>query len=63
MDETEVLAIEAGILLAKELDLHQIVIESNSLSVVQSILSKDFSGGFYHLVNGILSFLDEFSSW
>ena len=63
MDETKVLAIEVGILLAEELDLHQIVIESDSLSIVQSILSKDFSGGFDHIVNGILSFLDEFSSW
>ena len=63
VDDTEVLAIEAGILLAKELDLHQIVIESDSLSIVQSILPKDFSGGFDHIVNGILSFLDEFSSW
>lgn len=63
MEETEALAIEAGIILAKELDLHQIIIESNSLSVVNSIRSKDSSGGFGHIVNGILSSLDEFSSW
>ena len=34
VDETEVLAIEAGILLARELDLHQVIVESDSLSVV-----------------------------
>ena len=63
MDETEVLAIEAGILLAKEMDLNQIIIESDSLSSVQRILSKDCSGGFGHIVNGIISFLDGFLSW
>ncbi|XP_075645579.1 uncharacterized protein LOC142616661 [Castanea sativa] len=63
VEETEALAIEAGILLAKELDLQQIIIESDSLSVVNSIWSKDSSGGFSHIVNGILSSLDEFSSW
>ncbi|KAL0015868.1 hypothetical protein SO802_002937 [Lithocarpus litseifolius] len=63
VDEIEVLAIEAGILLAKDLDLHQIVIELDSLSTVNSILSKDFSGGLGHIVNGILSSLDGFSSW
>ena len=34
VDETEVLAVEAGILLARELDLHQVIVESDSLSVV-----------------------------
>ena len=63
VDETEVLAIEAGILLAKEMDLNQIIIESDSLSSVQRILSKDCSGGFGHIVNGIISFLDGFMSW
>ena len=63
VDETEALAIEAGFLLAKELDLNQIIIESDSLSTVQRILSKDCSGGFGHIVNGIVSFLDGFMSW
>ena len=60
--ETEALAIEVGILLAKELDLNQIIIESNSLSIVQRILSKDISKGFNHIVNGIVSFLDGIAS-
>ena len=34
VDETEVLAVEARILLARELDLHQVIVESDSLSVV-----------------------------
>lgn len=61
--ETKVLAVEAGILLAREMDLHQFIVESDSLSVVQSISSKDFSGEFGHIVHGILCFLEGFSSW
>ena len=34
VDETKALAIEAGIMLARELDLHQVIVESDSLSVV-----------------------------
>ena len=63
VDETEALAVEAGILLARELDLQQIIIESNSLAVVQRISSKDYSGGFGHIVNGIVNLLDGFASW
>ena len=62
MVETEALAIEVGILLTKELDLNQIIIESDSLSIVQRILSKDISEGFGHIVYGIVSFLDGFAS-
>lgn len=35
--ETEALVVEVGILLTKEMDLQQIIIKSNSLSVVSSI--------------------------
>ncbi|XP_075636757.1 uncharacterized protein LOC142608995 [Castanea sativa] len=58
VDETEVLAVEAGILLAKEMGLHHITIESNSLSVVQRILSKEVKGEMDHIVQGILSLLE-----
>ena len=63
MDEIEALTVKAGILLARELDLHQVIVESDSLSIVQRILAKDFSGGLGHIVHGILGFLKEFSSW
>ena len=63
MEETEALAIEAGILLARELDLQQIVIESDSLATVQCILAKDYSGGLGHIVNGIVNLLDGFAGW
>ena len=63
VDETEVLAVEARILLARELDLHQVIMESDSLSVVKRILAKDFSGDLRHIFHGIRGFLEEFSSW
>lgn len=61
MDKTESLAIKAGILLARELDIQQIIIESDSLATVQCILSKDCSGGLSHIVNGIVNLLDGFA--
>lgn len=62
VEEIEALAVEAWILLAKEMDLHQIIVESDSLSVVQCILSKDFRGEIGHIFHGILCFLDRFNS-
>ncbi|XP_075665796.1 uncharacterized protein LOC142635543 [Castanea sativa] len=41
---------------------HKLVRETK-FSMVNSIWSKDSSGGFGHIVNGILSSLDEFSNW
>ena len=61
--ETEMLAVEAGILLAKYLGFQQIIIESDSLQVVQSISAKEVSGETGHIVQGILSNLDCFGSW
>ena len=43
--------------------LHHITIESNSLSVVQKILSKEVKGEMGHIVHGILTLLSWFSSW
>ena len=63
VDEIEALAIEARIMLARELDLHHVIVESDSLSVVNQILAKDFSGGLGHIVHGISGFLEEFLSW
>ena len=63
MDETKVLVVEEGILLAKEMGLHHITIESDSLYVVQRILSKEVKGEMGHIVQGILTLLEWFSSW
>ena len=57
------LVVEAGVLLAKELGLQQVIVESDFLLVVQSILAKEVNGETGHIVQGILSNLDCFSSW
>ena len=57
MDETEVLAVEEGIPLANEMGLHHVILESHSLSVVQTILSKEVKGEMGYTVQGIISLL------
>ena len=47
--ETETLAVECGILLAREMGLVQIIIETDALSIVQSIAASEFDGGMGHL--------------
>ena len=61
--ETEMLAVEAGILLAKYLGFQQIIIESNSLFAAQSISVMIISGETGHIVQGTLCNLDCFGSW
>ena len=48
--EIKVMVRETRILLAKEMELQQVVIKSNSFSIVQNILSKEVSGEIGHLV-------------
>ena len=61
--ETELLALEAGILLAKDLGFQQIIIEFDSLLAAQSISAKIISGEIGHIVQGMLCYLDCFDSW
>ena len=61
--EIEVMVGETRILLAKEMELQQVIIESDSLSVVQNLLSKEVNGEIGHLVQGNLNILDLFNSW
>lgn len=63
VSETEALAVEAGVLLAKELGLQQVILESDSLIVVQEISSKDVSRETSHITQGILCILECSSSW
>ena len=60
--ETELLAMEAGILLAKDLGFQQIIIESDSLLAAQSISTKIINGETGHIVQGMLCNLDCFGS-
>ncbi|XP_075648635.1 uncharacterized protein LOC142619423 [Castanea sativa] len=61
--ETEIFAVEHGILLAKEMELSNVILESDALTVVQDILSKEFNGSLGHLYQGICSLLESFCSW
>ena len=60
--ETETLAVECGILLAREMGLAQIIIETDALLVVQSIAASKFDGGMSHLYLGIIGLLKSFKS-
>ena len=54
--EIKVMVRETRILLAKEMELQQVVIKSNSFSIVQNILSKEVSGEIAILSKEILVF-------
>ena len=61
--ETEVIALEKGVLLAKEMELQQIMLETDALTVVQSLLAGDKEGDLGHLLQGISDTLNSFSCW
>ena len=51
--ETEIVALEIWILLAKEMAFTQVIFESDALTMVQEILSKKSNGNLGHLYQGI----------
>ncbi|KAL0007153.1 hypothetical protein SO802_008655 [Lithocarpus litseifolius] len=61
--ETEALAVECGILLAREMELAQVIIETDALSVVQSITTGETEGGIGHSYLGIIGLLNTLRSW
>ena len=63
VEEVEGLAMECGLLLAKEQMLSQIILESNSIAAVSGVLDADFGGCVGHIYQGICSILASFSSW
>lgn len=63
MIEVETLAVEAGILLAREMELPHIINESDAMSVVQTINTGELEGCLGHLYQGIFYLLSSFSSW
>ena len=60
---TEALAVEEGILLAKEMELHQIVVESNSVVVVEAINANNCNGDIGPVIQGTLELLRHFRRW
>ena len=61
--EVEFLAFESGILLAEELKISNIIIESDVLAVIQSVEKGEIGGCLGHLVHGIILSLKDFISW
>ena len=60
---TEALAVEEGILLAKEMEFHQIVVESNSVVVVEAINANNCNGDIGPVIQGTLELLRHFRRW
>ena len=63
VEEVEVLAMEAGILLTQHMKLSQIIIESDAISIVNSINENFMERSIGHLFQGILALLSSFTSW
>ena len=61
--EVEALAVESGILLAQDMKLTQIIVESDAISIVNNINEKFIEGSLGHLFQGILALLRSFTSW
>ncbi|KAL0008623.1 hypothetical protein SO802_010125 [Lithocarpus litseifolius] len=61
--EVEALAVESGILLARDINLTQIIVEFDAISIVNSINENFMEGSIGHLFQGILALLSSFSSW
>ena len=60
---TEAFAIEEGVVLACELKLSNVILESDSTVVVQALVSKSGCGDIGPIVQGAHAMLGSFSSW
>ena len=54
---------EAGILLARDMKLTYIIVESDAISIVNSINENFMERSIGHLFQGILALLSSFTSW
>ena len=61
--ETEIIALENGIILDKEMGLSRVIFESDALTVVQDLQVKEVNGSSGHLYQGIIDLLESFCSW
>ena len=61
--EIEFIALQEGVLLARELKLSQVIIESDSLIAIQSLQALNTEGGLGHLCQGIINLMDSFRCW
>ena len=61
--KVEALAVETGILLARDMKITQVIIEPDVATTVSNINEKFVDGGLGLLYQGILAVLSSFSSW
>ena len=61
--ETETIAIKKAVLLAKEMGLQQILLETYALTVAQSLAASDKGGCLGHFIQGISENLRSFTVW
>ena len=62
MEEVEAIAVENGVLLALEINLMDVIVQSYSLFVVQSV-QKEIYGALGHIIQGTFSAFSVFRSW
>ena len=53
VEETKAIAVEQGLVLAKELGLEKIIIEGDSLLIIQVVEAMDDRGVVGHIIKGI----------
>ena len=63
VEEVEALAMECGLLLAKEHMLSKIVLESDALTAIANVTTAVTGGCLGHVYQGICSLLSSFSCW
>lgn len=61
--EVEALAVESGILLARDMNLTRIIFKSDAISIVNGINENFKEGSIGHLFQGIIALLSSFTSW
>ena len=63
VEVTEALAVEEGIVLALELHLPQIILESDSITIVQEVNTSSFIREMGTIIQGVFTMLTSFSNW
>ena len=58
---TEAMALQEGVLLASEMGLSHVIVESDALSIIQAIIASDLGGELGHIVQNIKGISSSFS--
>ena len=61
-DRVEALAVEQGVLLAQELQLSRVIVESDALTVIQAINDNTTGSDLGHILQGVLLVCESFES-